>query len=104
MKKIIDGKMYNTKTAELLHEWDNGYGVSDFKSCEEELYKTKNGAYFIAGKGGPMSAWAEAVPGSGYGYGSGIKPISEAEAVSWLETHEGDEVLLDMFADKITEA
>src|SRR3990172_2422569 len=58
MKKVIDGKIYNTETAELLHEWDNGMYGNDFGRCEEALYRTKKGAYFIAGEGGAMSRYA----------------------------------------------
>ena len=103
MKKIIDGKLYDTETAECLHEYWNRLSTSDFKSVEETLYKTKKGTYFLHGRGGGLSVWAEHT-GNGSGYGQAIVPMSEQEAIEWLETHEGDDVLLALFADKITEA
>ena len=71
MKKVIEGKVYNTETAEELHDWSNHYPCSDFKACSESLYRTKKGAFFIAGSGGPLSSYA--VPcGNGYGGGLGF--------------------------------
>lgn len=86
MKRIIDGKAYNTKTAEELAS--AGYGcASDFNHWRETLYRTKNGAYFLAGVGGPRSQWAERAPDGGYGGGRGISVLSEAEAREWVEKY-----------------
>ena len=41
MKKIINGKQYNTDTAKYLGDWDNGYPSNDFCYCVERLYLTK---------------------------------------------------------------
>lgn len=103
MKRIINGKMYNTETAELIHEWDNGSYGSDFRSCEESLYKTKKGAYFTAGSGGPMSKYAEHHGNSTSG-GEGIEILSEKEAMVWLEEHDGTEALEKYFPEKIEDA
>ena len=102
MKKVINGKLYNTETAKLLHEWDNGIYGNDFRSCEESLYKTKNGAYFVAGSGGPMSIYAE-VHGNSTSGGSNIEVLTESEAITWLEEYGGIEALEEFFADKIIE-
>jgi hypothetical protein len=84
MKRIIDGKRYDTETATLVAEWDNGCFGNDFKSCEESLYKTAKGAYFIAGTGGPMSKYAQPVGNNGVGGGSGLEPLDREEAFNWL--------------------
>ena len=102
MKRVINGKMYNTETAELIHESDNGIYGNDFRQCEESLYKTKNGAYFIAGSGGPMSKYAESSGNTTSG-GAGIEVISEQEAIEWLEQNDGTEAIEEYFSDKITE-
>lgn len=102
MKKVINSKIYNTATATLLHYWDNGCYRNDFGYCEEELYRTVKGAYFIAGSGGPMSRYAESHGNSTSG-GDGIRIISEAEAIEWLENHEGTDALETHFASKIEE-
>ena len=52
MKKIIDGKTYNTETAEEIGSYDNGLGARDFRHCKESLYKTKRGPGSLQGKVG----------------------------------------------------
>lgn len=93
MKKIINGKLYNTETAKLVANWWNGLGVSDFRNCEESLYLKKTGEYFLFGKGGGLSPYAER-RGDGLGYGEKITPLTEEEAREWAENHmEADEYL-----------
>lgn len=46
MKKIINGKMYNTETAEKLTSWEHSYR-SQVDWYEEMLYKKKTGEYFL---------------------------------------------------------
>lgn len=70
MIRIVDGKRYNSETAEAVAEWDNGFGSSDFKACSETLYRTEKGAFFLVGSGGPLSEYA--VPISGGMSGSGF--------------------------------
>jgi hypothetical protein len=36
-KKIINGRMYNTDTTEVLGSWDNGYPRGDFSFEEQTL-------------------------------------------------------------------
>ena len=103
MKKVINGKLYNTKTAEIIYEWDNGIYGNDFRSCEETLYKTKKGAYFIAGSGGAMSKYAVTYGNSTSG-SSNLEVISEKEAIRWLEKNDGVEELEKFFGDQIEEA
>lgn len=45
-KQIIGGKLYNTKTSNLLGEFWNGLSKGDYNYLYEELYRTKNGVYF----------------------------------------------------------
>jgi hypothetical protein len=103
MKKIVDGKVYNTETAECIAEWDNGFYGNDFKRCEESLYKTKKGAYFLAGEGGPMSKYARPV-GNMTGGGDGLEPITEHEAQKWLEDRDFTKELEEYFSEQLQEA
>lgn len=82
--QVIDGKRYNTETAELLGDRGNGLGLSDFHSWKEWLYRTSKGAYFLAGEGGALSSWSQS-SGDGRCAGDGIRPITESEAREWLE-------------------
>jgi len=101
MKKIINKKLYNTDVAEKLHTWNNGY-ENDFGHCEEALYRTRRGAYFLAGSGGPKSRYA-LTQGNITSGGSDIEVLSEPEAIAWLEENGGTPALLKYFSGEILE-
>lgn len=86
MKKIINGKMYNTETAKVLGEYDNGYVCGDFNYFSETLYRKKTGEYFLFGAGGALSGYASHC-GNRSGYGKEIIPMSEAKAKKWAEEY-----------------
>lgn len=86
MRKIIDGKVYDTETAECLGS-DHYSHTGDFRHWEESLYRTKRGAFFVAGSGGPMSRYSTAIDQNSWSGGSDLKVVSEAEAREWLESH-----------------
>ena len=87
MKKIIEGRVYNTETAELVGEWANTYNTRDFNFCIENLYRKKTGEFFIHGRGGAMSRYAVS-SGSNTMCGSEqIWPISFEYAKLWAEEH-----------------
>ena len=104
MKKVINGKVYNTETATLIHEWDNGIYGNDFKRCEEGLYRTDKGAYFTAGSGGPMSKYARSCGNNARCGGEGINVLTKEEALEWLESHDGDDAIEEYFSDMIEDA
>jgi hypothetical protein len=87
MKKIINGKLYNTETATCLGSWSNGHDVGDFTYCEESLYRTKSGNYFIFGLGGANSKYSQQCGQNSYSGGSDITVISEGDAKNWAEDH-----------------
>lgn len=84
MRQVINGKVYDTETAELVHEWSNGHYAGDFHRTEETLYRTPRGAYFLHGEGGALSPYSVPV-GNWRGGGSEIRPLTEPEALAWLE-------------------
>ena len=98
MKKVIDGKLYNTETAEEIANWSNSYGYSDFNHCKETLYRTKKGAWFIYGVGGALSRYNQAV-GNAY-----IRALTPQKAQEWLELHDLVDELEEYFATSIEEA
>src|SRR4051812_8989380 len=61
MRKIIDGLVYNVATSDLICEYDNGLSVDDFNHELISLYRTRNGRFFVVGRGGPATNWR--VPG-----------------------------------------
>lgn len=92
MKKIINGKVYDTEKAKEMASWSNGGTWRDFSHVEETLYRKKTGEYFLFGEGGPMTQYAERVEQNGWSGGSRIMPMTYAEATKWAEEHlDGDD-------------
>jgi hypothetical protein len=97
MKRIINGKVYNTETATLIGEWSNNRGHGDFSNMSEDLYLTKKGQYFIAGSGGPMTKYAKSC-GNNCSTGSDdIYLLTPAEARTWAEEHLSTEEYMEHF-------
>lgn len=88
MKRVIDGRIYNTQTADEVCELVCHHYPGDFQFHETTLYRTPKGAYFLAGKGGPMSMWAQPEGNNGYSGGSGLRVIDAEEARGYAEAAE----------------
>jgi hypothetical protein len=84
MKAIIDGKRYDTDTAEELAGWENMADRGNFRYESFDVYRTKKGRYFLCYSGGPLSSYARRA-GNEYHGSNGIKPLTEAEAIEYLE-------------------
>lgn len=84
MRKIINGKSYDTNTAEEICSVTNGYYRNDFQFCKETLFLKKTGEFFLYGDGGAMSKYSQPC-GNGRQGGVEIIPLSEQEAKSWVE-------------------
>ena len=99
MKRIIDGKRYDTETAERV-TWvgsRSGISRSDFTYWDAAIYRTPRGRWFLSGDGGPASIFAKSVGNATTG-GSGIIPISDGEALRYLEDVEAMDALEQHFA------
>lgn len=97
MKKIIDGKLYNTDTATRLADWDNGYGGGDLDYCEETLYRTKKGAYFLYGCGGARSSYSRYYGDGNSSSGEDISVFTEEEAKEWALEHASADTYEEIF-------
>lgn len=86
MRKVIEGRTYNTETSKIIGSWTNGHMVNDFYFCEETLYKNTKEAYFLRGAGGGYSDYA-VVQGDSRGWGEAIIPLTSAQARQWAEKH-----------------
>ena len=105
MKAVIDRKRYDTETATAVASWDNGGGPSDFNHCEETLYVTKNGAYFLHGEGGALSKYAQSLEaGRARCGGSAIVPMKPDEALDWLQAKQKVNAIEKYFPAAITDA
>lgn len=85
MKKIINGKLYDTTTAREVASCYHGDGPRDFRHYSESLYKKRTGEYFLAGEGGPMSHYAVTVGQNSWSGGEKIIPLTYKEATEWAE-------------------
>ena len=87
MKKIINGKKYDTETAKQLGTYANYGSWRDFSHYEETLYRKKTGEYFLHGKGGAMTHYAVSESQNSWTGGEKIIPLTEAEARAWSENN-----------------
>lgn len=84
------GERYDeTKAKEILRR-STDLPAGDFRDYTETLYQTADGKYFLVGSGGALTRWAEETDNGGYGFGSGVLPISESEALSLIEEGESE--------------
>lgn len=84
MKKIINGKVYDTEKAECVGDWCNGYSTSDFNYCSETLYRKKTGEFFLYGEGGARTVYAQSRGNMVCG-GMKIIPLTYEKAQKWAE-------------------
>lgn len=92
MKKIINGKVYDTETAKELGSWSNMADYGNFSQFSETLYRKKTGEFFLHGEGGPMTKYAVAEGTNSWRGGERIMPLSFLEAREWAEDHlDGEE-------------
>lgn len=89
MKKVVNGKKYNTVTAERLGKWCNGEQgpcYERFNYLEESLYRTKKGKFFLHGEGGACTKYSRSHDGGSI-WGEDITPLSDNDAIAWVEKH-----------------
>lgn len=85
MKKIINGKLYDTETAKKIASCYHGESTRDFRYYSESLYRKRTGEYFLAGEGGPMSKYAKSAGQNSWTGGEAIIPLTYSEATEWAE-------------------
>lgn len=84
MKKIINGKLYNTETAEKIAESWNGLPQSDFNHLTAKLFRKKTGEFFFWFIGGALTIAAESYGGAMHG-GEKIVPCDLEDAKEFCE-------------------
>lgn len=87
MKKIINGKMYNTETARLFAEYSNGLYVNDLDYVNERIYIKKTGEFFIVGDGGARSIYSKKTGQNSWIGDTVIIPLTDEEAKKWIAEH-----------------
>lgn len=102
MKKVIDGKVYNTDTADVVCDLSSMENYSSSQWHETLLYRTRNGTFFLAGEGGAASMWAGHVGHTPTG-GAGLRVIDVEEARRWMESAECDQEEFEKFGLSVVE-
>ena len=87
IKRIISGKTYNTDTSSLIYHAD----ADPAGLRHQALYQTRHGAFFLF--------WSDADVGE-----SGLKPLSDSEALEWLERMEADPAIIERLFGVFPEA
>ncbi len=91
MKKIVNGKRYDTDTAKCLAS-DSYSNSRDFNHWTETLYRKSSGEFFLHGEGGPMSRYAQTIGQNQWSGGEKIIPLTLEAAQQWAEEHlDGDD-------------
>lgn len=85
MKRIINGKVYDTDTAKEVGKWENYGSWRDFNHMEETLYQKRTGEFFLYGQGGPHTKYAVSVGQTSWEGGSKIIPLTWENARDWAE-------------------
>lgn len=91
MKKIINGRRYDTDTATHLASAYSNLEKRDFGYWEEELYRKNTGEFFIYGWGGPASRYSVSAGNNSWSGGEKIIPVTLEAAQEWAEKYlDGD--------------
>ena len=107
MRAIVEGKLYDTETAELIHS--TGFeGSCDMPKggYSQSLYLSPNGTFFYVSTF-PHSKPAFYVIGGKLDTSRSIARISGEEwdevrgAIQWLENHGGSEVILERWPERV---
>lgn len=85
MKKIINGKKYDTETATKVAEYWNGCSTSDFNYLYEELYRKRTGEFFLYGSGGASTGYSKKCGNNSWCGGERITPLSVEAAKKFAE-------------------
>lgn len=85
MKKISNGKVYDTETARYIGGWNNKQCEQDY-ICEK-LYCKRTGEYFLYGDGGPRTKYSKMEGYNTWVGGEMIIPLTYDKAKEWAEEH-----------------
>lgn len=96
MKRIINGKRYDTDTAQFIKTYSSGLSISDFRYYDESLYLKKTGEFFLYATGNGASEYAGKY-GDLRGPGEKIVPLTLDEARAWVEKIEDPDLYEELF-------
>lgn len=97
MKKVIDGKLYDTEKAAIVRSWDNGLAADDFDWISETLHRKRTGEFFLHLEGGARTPLAERVEQNSWAGGEKVQPLSFDQAKEWAERRLSGEAYEEIF-------
>jgi hypothetical protein len=103
MRRIKDGRIYDTNTATRICGTGNSLSRSDFGFEDSDLYVTRHGRHFISGRGGASSRFASS-DGDGYVGSSDIIVLSASEALAEAERRADAGTIEEHFPGMLEEA
>lgn len=91
MRKVINGKMYDTETAKSCGYFKKG-DSGDLLYIYEELYRKKTGEYFLYASGGAKTKYSKSIGNNMWSGSTQIIPLDYKAAQKWAEKYlNGDE-------------
>lgn len=90
MRKIIQNKVYDTETAELVASYHDN-------TCAERLYRKRTGEFFIHGRGNSNSDDYAVWRGNSVTGSEQIKPLTPKRAMAWAAKHLNRQQYDDIF-------
>ena len=104
MRKVIRGLRYDTDTAKQVGG-DSYFHYGEFQYWCEELFRTKKGNWFLYGEGGEKFSYARTVEQNASNGGNDITPLTQEQALAWLEPRTTDaDAIEEYFADMVEDA
>lgn len=85
VRRVIDGKIYDTETAQQICGLPCWFNRTDFEWHDTALYRSPKGRYFVAGEGNAASMWSQPVGNNCRGGGRGLRAVDAAEARAIME-------------------
>ena len=99
MKKIINGKMYDTETAKRIGDWNNNCSTTDFNYYMERLFQKKTGEFFLYGEGNAASKYSRSCGQNEWCGSSEIIPLLFEEAREWAEKKLDADTYIGIFGE-----
>ena len=90
MKKVIQNRVYDTETAELVASYHDS-------TCAERLYRKRTGEFFIHGRGSSDSDDYAVWKGNRVSGSERIKPLTPKLAMAWAAKHLNRQQYDDIF-------
>lgn len=97
MKKIINGKRYDTEKATEIGSTCHGGGPRDFHYYTETLYRKRTGEFFLHGDGNAASKYSRRVGVSEWAGDEQLVPLTYEEARAWVEKELDPDVYEELF-------